>query len=131
MAEHPNAALLRKGYDAFSKGDMETIRGIFAEDIRWHITGDSSLSGDYKGIDEVFGFFGKLATEMDGGLSLKLHDILANDEHAVALIDSTSTRKGQSRNSRAVHIWHVQGGKAVEFWDSPLDQAGDDAFLNS
>ena len=38
---------------------------------------------------------------------------------------------GQTRNSRDVHIWHVKDGKAAEFWDAPLDQAGDDAFLNS
>ena len=32
MADHPNVGLLRNGYDAFAKGDMDTVRDFFAED---------------------------------------------------------------------------------------------------
>jgi uncharacterized protein len=43
---HPNAALLRRGYSAFTKGDIGTVLGVFADDISWHVPGRSPLSGD-------------------------------------------------------------------------------------
>lgn len=59
---HPNAELLRKGYDAFSRGDLDTIRNeVFSADIVLHVAGRNLLSGEYRGVDAVFGFFGKLS----------------------------------------------------------------------
>ena len=33
---HPNEDLLRRGYDAFGTGDMETLAALLADDIVWH-----------------------------------------------------------------------------------------------
>jgi ketosteroid isomerase-like protein len=128
---HPNEELVRKGYEAFNTGDMDTIRETFDPNIVWHIGGRSDLAGDYKGVDEVLGFFGKIIGMFDAPPQLELHDVLANDEHAVALIKSTSKKGGKSRTSEAVHLFHVKDGKATEFWDHPLDMYGDDEFLAS
>ena len=57
---HKNVDLLNKGYDAFDKGDLDTIRALFTEDVVFHVGGHNQLTGDYRGIDEVFGFFGKI-----------------------------------------------------------------------
>lgn len=62
---HPNADLLRKGYDAFSKGDLDTIKNeVFSPDVVFHVAGRNPLSGDYRGVDEVFGFFGSSSTSV-------------------------------------------------------------------
>lgn len=61
MADHPNVALIRKLYEAFGPGDMETVNEVFGDDIGWHVTGRNLVAGDYRGKDEVFRFFGKLA----------------------------------------------------------------------
>src|SRR5438094_6380057 len=42
------------------------VREIFAPDIKWHTGGRNPLSGDLKGVDEVFANFGKLF-ELTGG----------------------------------------------------------------
>ena len=128
MAEHPNVDLLRKGYAAYSSGDMETITALFADDILWHVAGRSPLAGDYKGRDQVFGFFGKLM-ELSGGTSkVEVHDILANDEHGVAIVTGSGSRNGKSLSSPDVHVFHMRNGQVVEFWDSPLDQYEADDF---
>lgn len=49
MSEHSNVDLLRRGYDAFGKGDMDTLRDLLAENIVWHVPGSNILSGDYEG----------------------------------------------------------------------------------
>ena len=33
MAEHPNVALLRKGFEAFAKRDRATLTELFAENV--------------------------------------------------------------------------------------------------
>jgi ketosteroid isomerase-like protein len=128
MAEHKNAALVRRGYDAFSKGDMDTINEIFADDIVWHIAGRSPLAGDYKGKNEVFGFFGQLAERSGGSFSLEVHDVLGNDEHVTALTRERAERGGNSLDVNGVHVWHVRDGKAVEFWGVAYDVYAEDAF---
>ena len=44
---HPNEDLIRQGYDAFSSGDMDTLRELFHPDIVWHASGRSQLAGDH------------------------------------------------------------------------------------
>ncbi|HET6907858.1 MAG TPA: nuclear transport factor 2 family protein [Mycobacteriales bacterium] len=128
MAEHPNVELLRKGYAAYSTGDVGVLNDLFADDIVWHIAGRSQLSGDYHGRDQVFGFFGKLM-ELSGGTSkIEVHDVLANDEHGVALVTGSGTRDGKSFSGLDVHTFHIRDGQVVEFWDSPVDQYEADAF---
>jgi ketosteroid isomerase-like protein len=131
MAEHPNIQRLREGYDAFARGDLDALRERFAPDIVWHIGGNSPLAGDYKGHDEVFGYFMKLAEMTGGTLKLEIHDLLANDTHAVALTRGSAQREGKSLDMNQVHVFHVNDeGKITEFWGFPEDQAAADAFLS-
>src|SRR3954451_14606038 len=128
MAEHANVELLRNGYAAYGSGDMDTITALFADDIVWHIAGRSQVSGDYKGRDQVFGFFGKLMELSDGTSKIEVHDILANDDHGVAIGTGTGTRNGKCYSGQEVHTFHIRNGQVVEFWDSPLDQYEADEF---
>ena len=41
-----NAALIKSGYDAFARGDLQGAFAVFAEDILWHIPGRGPLSRD-------------------------------------------------------------------------------------
>jgi hypothetical protein len=128
MADHPNVALLRKGYEAFAKGDLDTLRGLFADDIVWHSPGNNILSGDYKGHEEVFGFFGRIVQETGGNFSNDIHDVLANDEHAAVMVNAHSERNGKTLDAPVVHIFHVKDGKVTEFWAFGQDSNELDAF---
>lgn len=131
MAEHPNVQLLRDGYKAFSSGDMETIDRLFADDIVWHEGGRNPLSGDYKGKDQVFGLFGKLIELTEGTLKIEVHDVVANDEHAVALVNIAASRNGRSFSGTSVDVFHIRNGKAVEFWDNVTDRYGLDEVFSA
>lgn len=125
---HPNEDLLRKGYEAFSAGNIQALDDVFAEDILWHVGGRSSLAGDYKGRQEVYGFFGKLAEGTGGTLRLEIHDVLANDHHGVALVHSSGQREGKMLDDNALHVFELEGGKVKEFWGYPGDQYTVDEF---
>lgn len=125
---HPNEDLLRRGYDAFGKGDMATIAELFADDIVWHVSGENPLAGDYKGRDSVLAFFGKTMELTGGTLKVEVHDILANDEHGVALIRGSAQRGGKNLDDNGVQVFHLRDGKAVETWTHQGDQAATDKF---
>ncbi|MGB9377739.1 MAG: nuclear transport factor 2 family protein [Mycobacteriales bacterium] len=128
MADHPNLDLIRRGYAAYVSGDMDTINGLFADDVVWHVAGKSVIAGDHKGKQEVFSLFGQLA-ELSGGTStVEVHDLLANDEHCVAIVTETATRNGTTGRFDAVHVLHVRNGKVTEFWDAHPEQQAADAF---
>ena len=128
MTARENLELIQSGYEAFGKGDIPAVLAAFSPDIAWHVPGRSMISGDYRGHDEVVGFFGKLQELSGGTFQLEIHDFLASDDHVVALVEGTAERNGRSHTFRGAHVWHVGGGKATEFWGTSLDQYADDQF---
>jgi ketosteroid isomerase-like protein len=128
MGDHPNADALRKGYEAFAAADMETVAALFADDIAWHQAGNGPLSGDFAGKDAVFGNLAKLAELTAGTFRQEIHDLLANDEHAVVMVE-TWWEKPHPFRGKGVHVWHLKDGIATEAWLMGHDQAAADAAL--
>ena len=128
---HPNEDLLRRGYDAFSSGDMDTLNQLFADDIKWHSPGNNQLTGDYEGKDQVFQLFGKTLELTGGSFKIELHDVLANDEHAVALTKVRGEREGRTLDQNSVQVFHIEDGKVTESWLHPEDAAAADEFWGS
>lgn len=127
---HPNEDLVRAAYTAFSRGDMETVLGAFDDDIIWRVGGDSKLTGEYRGHQQVLGFFARLMELTGGTFHLDVHDVMANDEHAVALVAVTASREGRSvEGLPSAHVWHVRDSKLSAFWDCPNDQVVLDDLL--
>ena len=128
MPDHPNLELLRRGYAAYTSGDLATIDQLLAEDAVWHVAGRSPLAGDYTGKEQIFGFFGTLQELSGGTATIDVHDLLAGDEHGVALVTESATRNGQEYEGRAMHVLHLRDGKITEFWDAQVDQYSADEF---
>ncbi len=128
MSDHPNAEALRKGYAAFAAGDMETVAALFADDVAWHQSGNGPLAGDFVGKDAVFGEFARLVEVTAGTFGQQIHDLFADDEHAVALVEQWWEQPRPYRG-KAVHVWHVKDGISTEAWLMDLDQAAADASL--
>ena len=128
MTNHPNLDAARAGYAAFDAGDMAGVGELLADDIVWHAAGDNVLSGDYAGKEAVFAMFGELMQETGGNFKNHIHDILANDEHGVALVSFAATRGGKTLEGRTVHVFHMSDGKMTEFWSYPDDPGAFDEF---
>ncbi len=131
MAEHPNVELLRKGIDAFARGDIDTVRSLWADDVVYHFPGASPLAGDHKGKDGVLAYLAK-AAELAGGSFriVEVHDVLANDEHGVALLRCTASRQGKQLSWDQTHIYHISEDKITEAWLVPTDQRAFDEFVS-
>ncbi len=127
---HPNEELVRKGYQALASGDTDALQEQIADDVVWHVGGRSQLAGDYRGKEEVFNLFGKLIELTGGTFKLEVHDILANDEHTVALVKATAQRDGKALDDNGVQVLHVQDGKVKESWLHPGDEYASDEFFS-
>ena len=128
MADHPNAVLMKSAYAAFAQGDMVTITDLFPEEVVWHLFGNNQLAGVHRGRDAVFATFAKTAELSGGTFKIDVHDIVANDEHAVALTSETGTREGRSLDSMVTNVYHLKDGKVMEFWSFVEDNHVADAF---
>ena len=127
MAElHPNAQNVLKGFQAFAEGDMATMKELFDDDATWHVGGRNRWSGSYKGVDAILGFFGGISQE--ASISQDLHAVLADDEHVVALINSTTTRDDRTLESQLIFVFHVSDGTVSEVWGTSLDDYATDEF---
>ena len=131
MSAQTNAAALRKGYDAFSRGDMDALRNeLFSPDIVWHQGGRNQTSGEYRGTDAVIGLFGKLFQLTDGTFRVELHDVLASDEHVVALARATGQRAGKTiQHGEYSHVCHFRDNKLTEVWIVNVDPYEIDEFF--
>ena len=127
---HPNEDLVRESFVAFGRGDMAALQKTWAEDIRWHIPGRSPLPRDSQGIEQVTQGFALLAELTGGTASAELHDVLANDEHAVALVSTRAERAGKQLTDNAVMVYHIRDGKITEIWTHSTDQYAADEFLS-
>lgn len=126
---HPNEDLVRAGSAAFGRGDIAALQStFFAEDIQWHFPGRSSFGGDFHGLQDVLGWLGRSFEASGGTLSIELHDVLADDEHVVALTTVRAQREGKSLEDRTVQTFHIKDGKATEVWANPSDLYAVDEF---
>ena len=58
---HENAAVVRRAYQAFNDGDLETLTALFDESASWHSPGRNPIAGDHGGRNAVFTQFGHCA----------------------------------------------------------------------
>jgi uncharacterized protein len=130
-AHHPNVERARRAYEAFGTGDMQAVGEFMADDILWHSGGTNVISGDFRGKEAVFGFFGKLMQETGATFKTEVHDILANDEHGAVLVTNTAERNGKRIEWRAVNLSHSDGeGRVTEFWAFPENSQELDEFFS-
>ncbi len=114
MSEHPNAARLRRGHEAFSSGDMDTLTELIAEDTVWHWPGKSPISGIYKGRAAVFEAFAKIGELSGGTFKLVDLDFLATDKNTVSISRATATRGDKTLEYSFCEVIQWRDGQIVE-----------------
>ena len=107
--------VVRDAFDAFNRGDMNALTASWADDFVWHARG-SVFGGDFKGKDAAIGAIARYPQELQD-IELDFHDFVANDNHVVALVNSSFKRNGKTYKDQIVYIFHVNDqGKTTEAW---------------
>ena len=117
MSAQENKELIKKGYAAFSEGNVESVMDLFDDDIEWVQPGESAVSGTFHGKAEVMEHLGRLAEK---SLTVKLNDLVADGDTVVALTEVSAG----GETSQDADVFTIRNGKTVR-----AQMHGDTAML--
>lgn len=127
-AEHPNAALARRVFDAFSRRDGRVVAAALDEDVVWRVGGRSPMAGEYRGRREVARFLARTTALTNGTYRSELLFTVADDDHVVIVYRARGERGERSIDLEQVLLCRVRGGRFVEVAAVPTDQYLFDSF---
>ncbi|MGI8649484.1 MAG: nuclear transport factor 2 family protein [Rubrobacter sp.] len=115
MKEEAKVALIEAFYEARANGDMKSVRSFLAEGVIWHEPDvGSEHTGDLVGADAVAGMISAAQKKTAGTFSLTPKQVVANGEHAVALMDWTATKGNATLEGKEVAVFRIRDGKIAE-----------------
>src|ERR1700724_3082111 len=110
--------IVRKDFDAFKRGDLQTISDSFSDDIVWHGRGSTRFGGDFKGKQATMAQILDFAQTFQD-INFEIHDIVASQEHVVALVNSSVTRNAKKYPAKKRFSFHYNdAGKTPHTWRS-------------
>jgi ketosteroid isomerase-like protein len=132
MSEQQNVALVQKMYDAFARGDIQTIVDNLADDVEWTFEGPSIIpyTGTMRGPQEVQSkFFGGLGGTQDDQ-KLTIEDYIAQDDKVATFgrYGATVKATGKKFDSPVAHLFRIRNGKVTKFVNLGDTAAAVDAY---
>ena len=129
MSDHPNALIVREGFDRFVRGDVAGLVGLFADDAVWHVPGANAMAGDYRGREAIVAFLRRTAELTGGTYRVELLWVVADDEHTVAVYRAQGERDGgRALDIEQALFVELADGLWTDIRAQPLDQPAFDAF---
>ncbi|MFI1394686.1 nuclear transport factor 2 family protein [Streptomyces sp. NPDC020681] len=129
MGEHPDSALVRRGYEAFSKGDMDTLGTLMTTDCVHHSPGSSQVSGHFKGRDNVLDMYRRMGELTEGTMRVKLETVLADGRgHAMSVHKFYAERGDRGIEMKGGLFFTIVGGKISDIDECSEDIDEEDAF---
>jgi ketosteroid isomerase-like protein len=115
MTADENVAIMRRAYEAFNTGDVNTLTELMDEGTGWHLPGRSSMAGDYQGRDATLAYFGQLAQETGGTFRAELQHIAAEgDTRVVGIQRSTADRNGKHLDVADCIVFELKDGRMTD-----------------
>ena len=106
---------------------MEPVQVLLTEDIEWHVPGINAISGDYRGIDAVIGYFLRRRALAANTFRLHPREMLVGDQdHLAVLTDGTAILNGSEHRWSTIGLYRIRGGRIAACWLLPLDQSAFD-----
>jgi ketosteroid isomerase-like protein len=128
-----NLDVIRRGYEAFGRGDINALLESFDEQIQWVTPGPPELatSGKRTGRQEVAEFFGAVNQAFDIQ-RFEPEEFIAQSDRIVVLGSETARVKttGKVIELDWVHVFKMRNGKVVAFQEF-FDTAAVVAAMNA
>jgi ketosteroid isomerase-like protein len=104
--QEQNIEVVKKGYEAFISGDMETLMSLLDDNIEWIQPGQSAVSGTYHGKGELGEYISRLAEK---STTVNPHRFIADGDTVVVLSETTSG----GETSQDADVFTLRDGKLV------------------
>ncbi len=109
--QNTNQAIVDRFFAAYSKHDMDGIRKVMDENVRWHFMGQHPLAGVKNGITEVIEFFdqvGKIMSESKPSINKLI--VAENENYLIECIHSKTNRSDENNLEHfACVLWSFSG----------------------
>jgi ketosteroid isomerase-like protein len=116
MDEQKNVEIVRQGYEAFGRGDIDGLLNLFDDNIEWVSPGPSDLptAGTRRGRQQVADFF-RAVNEVFEIQRFEPKTFVAQGDRVVVLGEDTARVKatGKILNESWAHAFVVRNGKVV------------------
>jgi hypothetical protein len=131
MDVQQNLETVRRGYAAFSSGDMDTLMTLYSDDVVHIVPGESRVSGPHKGKDSVLGLYGMLFELSGGTLNIQLDHVLSDGGNRVVSIHTSSMEKdGETFTQTEALLFSFVNGKVAEIQDFFADISLNDRLFS-
>jgi len=127
-AEHPNAQLLRRLFEAFGRRDGAAVAAMFDHDVVWRVGGRNPMTGEYRGWREVVKFLRRTTQETDGTYFSELRYAFADDDRGVAVYRARGRRNGRALDIDQVLLCRFRDGRISDVTAAPVDSVAFDEF---
>ena len=107
---------------------MDALARFFDEGVVWHTPGEHPLARTYQGRAATFASFAEEIEQSGGTYSVEVRDVLADDQHIVALLHATANREDKRLDQDYVIVFGVRDGKVHAAWEIWRDQVSVDEF---
>jgi uncharacterized protein len=123
---HTNAEVVRAYVGAVGGGEADRAVELVTDDVVMHVPGRNPISGEVRGRDALLTMLREVFERSGGSFGLEIHDILASDDHVVALLERTIA----GIETRVAVVYHLRDGKIAEIWPHEQDQYALDEALS-
>jgi uncharacterized protein len=124
VAEHSNAVVVRRYFDAFAAGDLATMVDLLSEQTVWHLpTGGTRLSQNptVSGLSALYEMGIRNVEASEGTFRFDVERVFAGDQFAAVISHNTASANGRTLDLHMVIQFKLENGKIVEVWESPDD----------
>ncbi len=105
----------------YSGGDDAGLREVLSEQVAWHVPGRNAISGSYRGIEAVLGYFTRRRELTGCTLSLRPGDVLTGDgDQIAALTGGSAVIGGRERTWSTVGLYRITAGRIASCHLLPL-----------
>ena len=112
-----NLDIIKTLYQAFEKGEIDTILDILAANVEWHESEKLPYGGTFIGPDAVFaGVFEKIGDQWDN-FQAHVEEFIDGGDRIITLGFDRGTYKatGKSMEAPTASIWTLKNGKVIKF----------------
>ena len=121
MAHHANADVVH-GYFAAVERDPTETSALYSPDVVLHYSGTHRLAGEHRGPAAIQELFRRSREAFNGTQRLEVHDVVASDDHGVALLAASAELDGRRVIWNRVVDFHISDGRITEQWILDGDQ---------
>jgi len=124
-----NAAIVRRGYEAFNTGDLTTLAELFGDDVSWHTPGRSRLAGDVVGREAVIARLGRYVAGTGGTFRSELKRLLTDeDDRVIGIHHNVAERDGKRLDVYCCTVFELENGRIVDGREHIYDLRAWDEF---